>query len=322
MNKVFVTGGSGFVGRNLIRRLRQEGLAVVALARSESAANTVAGLGARPARGDLLDAESLCAAMQGCDVVFHAAAKVDDWGSHEAFWQINVQGTEVALQAAKQAAVARFVHVGTEAIYADGKSRLVDLTESSPTPAKPLPRYPLTKLEAEKRVLAANSADFTCISVRPRLIWGNDDTSVMPKLLEQVAAGKFVWPDEGKALTSTCHVDNVCEGLYLAAQHGKGGHAYFVTDGEPISYREFFGAQFRAHGYVEPKKSIPLVMASAFAIGSEWLWEHLSLPGQPPVHRLMIELGAKSVTICDEKARHELTYQPVRDRDSTLSEAG
>ncbi|MGJ8668707.1 MAG: NAD-dependent epimerase/dehydratase family protein [Oceanococcus sp.] len=320
MNKAFVTGGSGFVGRNLIRRLKKEGIAVVALARSESAANAVAALGARPARGDLLDVDSLIAAMQGCEVVFHAAAMVDDWGPRATFWQVNVIGTETALKAAKQAGVQRFIHVGTEAIYADGKSSMAALDETSPLPDKPLPRYPQTKQEAEKQVLAASSDGFSCVSVRPRLIWGNDDTSVLPKLLSEVATGKFVWPDHGNALTSTCHVDNVCEGLWLAAQRGRAGEAYFLSDGDPVSYRKFLGAQFLAHGHAIPTKSIPLAVANVVARSCEYLWEHLPLSGNPPVHRLMIELGAKPVVIHDDKARKELGYLPVFDRANFLKQ--
>lgn len=318
MNTAFVTGGSGFVGRNLIRRLRRERVAVAALARSEAAANRVAELGARPIRGDLLDTETLSEAMRGSDVVFHAAATVDDWGPRALFWRINVEGTQSALDAAQAASVPRFVHVGTEAIYADGRSPLTDLDERRAPPAHPLPRYPATKLEAEKRVLAADREGFCCVSLRPRLIWGNDDTSVLPKLLKQVEAGQFVWPDQGRALTSTCHVDNVCEGLWLVAHKGQGGQAYFVSDGAPISYREFFGAQFAAQGLAVPDKSIPLSLAAGFARSCEFLWEHLPLPGRPPVHRLMIELGARPVTINDQRARSELGYRPLVDRDCVL----
>lgn len=319
MNTAFVTGGSGYVGRNLIRRLRREKIAVAALARSETAANTVAKLGARPVRGDLLDTELLSEGMQGCEVVFHAAATVDDWGPKELFWQVNVEGTQSALDAAQTAGVPRFIHVGTEAIFADGKSSLENLDESRVPPDQPLPRYPQTKLEAEKRVLAANRGGFCTVSVRPRLIWGNDDTSVLPKLLQQVAADKFVWPDHGRAMTSTCHVDNVCEALWLAATKGRCGEAYFVTDGEPLSYREFLGAQFEAAGYPSPSKSVPLSIANAFASISEWLWDTLALPGNPQVHRLMIELGAKPVTINDHKIRNELGYQPVVERAAQLT---
>ncbi len=311
MNKAFVTGGSGFVGRNLIRRLRQEGVAVAALARSESAANTVAAVGAVPVRGDLSDPDSMQAGMIGCDVVFHAAATVEDWGPAETFWRINVEGTANVLTAARQAGVACFVHVGTEAVYATGNSSLVNLDERVPLPDKPLPRYPLTKGEAERRVLLANSDQMRCISVRPRLVWGRDDTSVLPKILAQVAAGTFVWADQGRALTSTCHVDNLCEGLWLAALKGRGGEAYFVSDGAPLSYKAFLGRQMRAHGHDVPQKSVPLWLAAACARGAEWLWQLLPIAGAPPLHRLIIELGAKSVTVDDSKARKELGYRPI-----------
>lgn len=320
MHKAFVTGGSGFVGRNLIRRLRAEGVSVTALARSEAAANTVAALGAVPARGDLLDIASLCDGMQGSEVVFHAAASVEDWGPKDHFWRINVEGTQSALSAAADSGVACFVHVGTEAVYADGRTPLTGLDENRPLPDKPLPRYPQTKAEAEKRVLAANRDGFRCVSVRPRLIWGRDDTSVLPQLLEQVAAGKFVWPNQGRALTSTCHVDNVCHGLWLAAHKGRGGQAYFVTDGEPVSYRRFFSAQFRAHDHPLPTKSVPLPVAMATARSCEWLWDSLGLSGAPPVHRLMIELGAKPVIIDDSKAREELGYSAIFDRAEFLAQ--
>ena len=318
MNKAFITGGSGFVGRNLIRRLRADRVSVAALTRSEGAANTVAALGAVPVPGDLLDPQSLQAGMVGCDVVFHAAAKVDEWGPREQFWQINVDGTQAVLDAARQAGVGCLVHVGTEAVYADGQHSLDGLDESMPVPDQPLPRYPATKAEAERRVLAANSDSLRTVSVRPRLIWGNDDTSVLPKLVEAVRQGRFVWPDHGRARTSTTHVDNVCEALILAAQQGRGGEAYFVTDGEPTTYREFLGALFATRDVDPGDKSVPLFVASNFARICEWLWDSFRLKGVPPAHRMMVELGAKPVTISDAKARTQLGYRPIVNRDEAL----
>ncbi len=319
MKKAFVTGGSGFVGRNLIRRLRREAVVVAALARSEQSANVVASLGAVPVRGDLLDVAAMAAGMIGCDTVFHAAATVDEWGPKAVFWQVNVEGTQAALDAARRAGVGCFVHVGTEAVYADGKASLADLEESRPVPERPLPRYPATKAEAERRVLAANSDSLRCVSVRPRLIWGNDDSSVLPRLVAAVQAGRFAWPDHGRALTSTAHVDNVCEALVLAAARGRGGEAYFVSDGEPTSFREFLGPLLASRGAEPGDKSVPVPLASAFATVAEWLWDSLRLPGTPPAHRMMIELGARTVTINDAKARRELGYQPVITREEGLA---
>ncbi len=320
MRKAFVTGGSGFVGRNLIRRLRREGVAVAALARSEAAANCVAGLGAVPVRGDLLDVDTLAAGMICCDVVFHAAALVDEWGPRAAYWRVNVDGTQAALDAAAAAGVGCFVHVGTEAVYADGCRSLENLDESMPVPERPLPRYPATKAEAERRVLAANSEKMRCISVRPRLVWGRDDSSVLPRLAAAVRSGRFVWPDHGRALTSTTHVDNLCHALWLAAAEGHGGEAYFVSDGEPISFRDFLAPLLATRGVDAGDKSVPLWLAEYFARTCEWLWDRLDLSSTPPAHRMMIELGAKPVTLNDRKARTELGYQPVITRQQGLAE--
>lgn len=322
MHQVFVTGGSGFVGRNLIRRLRKERLPVAALARSESAANTVASLGATPARGDLLDRASLVEHLRGCDTVFHAAAKVDEWGPKEHYQQANVEGTRVLLDAAAQAGVQTFVLVGTEAIFADGQRSLAELDENSVVPENPLPRYPASKAEAERLTLAANSTSMRCMCVRPRLIWGNDDTSVLPKLIEAVRDGRWVWPDHGHALTSTTHVENVCEGLLLAARHGQGGEAYFVTDGEPVTYREFFTRLLSTRGVSMPDKSVPVWMAQAFATSMEALWERLPLKGAPPASRMVVELGAKPVIVSHAKAERELGYRPIISRDEGLSRLG
>lgn len=319
MKKAFVTGGSGFVGRNLIRRLRKDGVSVSALARSERAANAVAALGAVPVRGDLLEPESMSAGMQGCDVIFHAAAKVDEWGPRSAFWEVNVEGTAMALDAARRSAVPCFVHVGTEAVYADGQRSLEGLNEQMVLPERPLPRYPATKAEAERRVLAANSIELRTLSVRPRLIWGNDDTSVLPKLVEAVQAGRFVWADHGRALTSTTHVDNVCEGLVLAASQGRGGEAYFLSDGEPICFKDFLTALLATRGIRPTDKSVPLFVAENFARVAEWAWETFKLSGTPPAHRMMIELGAKTVVVDDRKARKELGYAPVICRKRGLA---
>src|SRR5258708_3152830 len=116
MSRVFVTGGSGFVGRNLIAMLCARGTEVRALARSTAAAEAVAKVGAEAVRGDLSDEAALRAGMAGCNVVFHSAAHVEDWGRFEEFYQANVLGTERMLSAARAAGVPRFVHVSTEAV--------------------------------------------------------------------------------------------------------------------------------------------------------------------------------------------------------------
>ena len=131
MPSAFVTGGSGFIGRRLIRRLATDGWTVKALARSESSAAKVREAGADPVMGDLDDVAAMAEGAGGCEYAFHAAAALGDWGRREDFARGNVTGTENALRASREAGVRRFVHVGTEAALLVGQP-LVNADERVP----------------------------------------------------------------------------------------------------------------------------------------------------------------------------------------------
>jgi len=306
----FVTGGSGFVGRALIRRLVADGSEVKALARSERSAAVVAALGAEVVPGDLDDASALGAGCEGCERVFHVAAKVDEWGKRRDFERINVEGTRRVVDAAKEAGVEVLVHVSTEAVLLTG-APLVRVDETVPLPEKPLGLYPETKGEAERVVLAAKDAMRVAI-VRPRFVWGPDDSSVLPKILDAVRSGRFMWIGGGRHLTSTCHVDNLVEALVLAAEKAPTGERYFVTDGEPVEFRAFVEYLVRGAGAEPPTRSIPYGVAKALAYVCEGLWT--VLPGAPPINRIGLSLIGIECTLDDSKIRRELGFENVAER--------
>jgi nucleoside-diphosphate-sugar epimerase len=306
----FVTGGSGFLGRHLIRRLVREGHQVLALARSDEAAATVAALGAEPVHGDLGVVRDLAAEVQGTDVVVHAAATTRQWGRRGDFHDDNVEGTRAVLDLARQAGVPRLVHVSTEAVLADGGPlRYVD--EAAPYPARHAGEYPRTKALAEQIVLAADTHDLHTVVVRPRLLWGPGDTTVMPPILQAVREGRWVWVDGGDYLTSTCHVDNACEAIVRAAESGRSGQAYFVTDGPPMRFREFITQVAAAHGVEMPSRSVPRAVARTAARAAAGSHRVLRRSGEPTVSPTAVALGAQEMTVNDERARRELGYHPV-----------
>ncbi len=315
--QTFVTGGSGYVGRNLIRNLRARGDRVRALVRSAASAAVVKALGAEPVSGELDDISAMRIGMAGCDVVFHAAARVDEWGAEQDFERDNVQGTHNVITAARAAGVPCLVHVSTEAVLADGEP-IQDADESRARPLRPLPRYPATKAASEALVVAANDKALRTVVVRPRLIWGNDDTSIAAQLEGAIKAGRFMWIGGGRYLTSSCHVDNLCEGLLLAAEKGRGGEIYFVTDGKPVELRSFITAMLSARGVEVPDKSLPHAVALALATVTEALWQCLRLQGHPPATRTAVRLFGESVTVRDDKARRELGYVGHVSREDGL----
>jgi nucleoside-diphosphate-sugar epimerase len=318
MPKAYVTGGSGFVGRNVIRALRARGWEVVAAARSEAAAGAVAAVGAAPATADLSDAQTLAAGMSGCALVVHAAAKVEQWGPPGEFHSVNVEGTENVLAAARSAGVPRLVHVGTEAVLADGRP-IVNADESRPIPARPRGAYAATKALAERRVLEASAPGLETVVVRPRFVWGRDDTSLLPKIADAARRGTLAWISGGSYLTSTCHVANLAEGIVLAAERGRPGGVYFLTDGPPIVFRVFIGALLRTQGIAPPSRSVPRGLARALAATLEAFWPARAAH-PPPVTRTLLALMGVEVTVNDARARAELGYREVVTRERGLEE--
>jgi nucleoside-diphosphate-sugar epimerase len=174
MPTAFVTGGSGFIGGALVRRLVADGVGVRALPRSDASAQAVRAAGAEPVRGDLGDPRAMALGADGCDVAFHCAARVDDWGPPEEFEAVNVDGTRRALDACAQAGVPRFVHAGTEAAVLAGRP-LVLADERAPLRFDSPVAYCATKARAEEAVPAARRTGFRTVVVRPRLVWGPGD---------------------------------------------------------------------------------------------------------------------------------------------------
>ena len=246
----FVTGGSGFIGGKLIERLVSSGERVRALARSDASAARVAELGAEPVRGDIGDRASLEAAAAGCELVYHAAAKVEDSGPWEEFLRDNVEGTRNVVEACESAGVRRLVHVSTEAVLIAGEP-LVNVDETAPRRPDSKAPYPRSKAMAEELVLAPGGS-MERVALRPRFVWGAGDTSLLPGIVDLVKAGRFAWIGGGTHRTDTTHVDNVVEGLVLAAQKGRDREIYFVTDGEPVVFREFVSALIETQGVEVP----------------------------------------------------------------------
>ncbi len=301
------------MGKELIAALVARSIEVRALARSENAAIAVRGAGAEPVRGDLANHAAMAEGMDECDVVFHAAANVSENGKLADHLRDTVDGTKNALSAAQSAQVKKFVHVGTEAVLADGKP-IVRADETVPYPDKPAGPYPLAKGLAERAVIAANTLAFETVSIRPRFIWGRNDTSLLPKLATAVKRGRFGWIGGGHYLTSTCHVVNLVEGALLAAEKGKGGEIYFLTDGEPVDFREFLTTYLATQGVDASKaRNIPRWIAATTAALTSWMYE-------PLVSKTAIALVGGEVTVVDTKARTELGYTGAMTREAGLAE--
>ncbi|MGE0708356.1 MAG: NAD-dependent epimerase/dehydratase family protein [Planctomycetota bacterium] len=306
--RIFVTGGSGFVGGHVIEAARAAGHEVLAMARSERSAALVRGFGAVPVQASLEQISG--AELADVDAVVHCAAYVEEWGTRAQFVQGNVEGTRAMLAAARAAGVRRFVHMGTEAALFAGQD-LIDVDEEHPYPRRQRFLYSETKAEAERLVLAASDGRLTAISLRPRLVWGPRDATVLPVVLRMAREGSFAWLDGGRQRTSTAHVANVARAALLALERGQGGRADFVADEGTRTIREFLTALAATQGVTLPARSIPSWLARPLAALIEGTWRLLRLRRAPPMTRFAIEMMSSTIAVDTARAREELGYEPV-----------
>jgi nucleoside-diphosphate-sugar epimerase len=318
MKHAFVTGGSGFVGRALIKNLVARGVTVTALARSAAAAKTVASFRATPWHGDLDDVAKLTKGMQGCDTVFHVAGYLTEWASYQAFHDANVVGTANAVHAARAAGVTTFVAAGASAVVMGRPASMLGITEDLPLQYPGWGPYITTKAKAEQAVRGANRAGFKTVVVRPPLIWG----AGMPLLADMVAAvksGQFALPDGGRHAMSIGHVDNVAECLVLAAEHGRGGEAYFVSDGVDSTLGDVLADLLQTQGVPPVKRAVPFALAWRMAAIMEGVWRLCRIKSKPPVTRQTLRMIGQDFTLDISKARRDLGYAPVTSRAQGLA---
>lgn len=306
--QIFITGASGFVGGAAMRHLIGSGHAVSAMSRSEKSDIAIRAAGATPVRCDL---ETVAADhIRGADIIIHAAAFVEQWGPKDAWFKSNVLGTQAVLDAAKNAGVKRFIHIGSEAALCHGQ-HLRGVDETYPlAPNSPYP-YCATKAQAEARVSAANGQEIETIVLRPRFIWGPGDTTLLPTIEAMARSGGWTWLDHGRARTSTTHIQNLVHAIELALTAGKPGEAYFILDDGERTLREIISGLAASRGIKLPDKSMPSFTADMVGGLCEFAWRTFGINGDPPLTRHAAMVMSRDCVLKGDKARAGLGYAPV-----------
>ena len=308
--KVFVTGGTGFIGGEVVRQLRDRGDEVVCLVRSPEKAGKLTEMGCELVAGDLGDGDAIRAGLEGCDALIHAAAMYEVGipdSQHQAMFDANVTGTERVLEAALAAKTPRIVHVSTCGIFGNTHGEVVD--ESYEHPGDEFTSYyEETKLESHriaKRMIAEDG--LPCIIVQPGGVYGPGDTSQVADLVDQLLAGKLPlipFPDLGVCMS---HVEDIAGGILLALDKGTLGETYVIS-GPATTMREAIETVARLAGRKPPKHAVPVPLLKAMTPIGPLIGKVMN---QPPNLRELIS-SADGVTFWAsyEKAGRELGYDP------------
>jgi nucleoside-diphosphate-sugar epimerase len=312
---VLVTGGTGFTGKALVRRLLDEGHSVTALDYKEGLkTQELRDWGATVVIGSVTDKAVVEQAVQGVDIVQHMAAAFRELDVPESYYdEVNVGGTETVLEAAKQAGVKRFIYTSTCGVHGN----VDNPPGGEDAPIQPADYYQHTKYLAEPIVLEANSPEMPCVILRPAAIYGPGDPERFFMIFKRVASGKFPMFGKGKTLYHPLYIDNLVDALMLAMEPGKGdGEAYLIADEEYVEIEDLVKRTGKALGVdvqIPHYPVMPLVIAGHIC-------EKICKPFHvtPPIFPRRVDWYRQNRAFKIDKAKRDLGYVPAVDLDEGL----
>ena len=313
--KIMVTGATGFLGSHIVDSLKQNGQQVRALARRTSDLTHLRNLGVEIAFGDVSDYDSLLAAVDGVDVVIHAAAMVmPGWGKWEDYEKANVNGTKNALDASTQAGVKRFVYISSFTVIGDAcaAGHPIDETEPCNLACVPDTYYDYAKLLAEQMALDYHKQGKVPVTVvRPGMIYGPRDRYIADRFHWLVQLPVSFFPGRGNPRAPIIYVSDVADCAVLASTIDRAcGEIYHAVPNGDIRWRYLASAMAKACGRSDRRISIPLWLLYASGIVLEW-WGKMLRMKQPPLFtRAAARFFTEDMNLDGSKAVRELGWEP------------
>ncbi|MCU1594132.1 MAG: NAD-dependent epimerase/dehydratase [Frankiales bacterium] len=315
--RVFLTGGTGFIGGEVARLLLARGDRVVALVRDPAKASLP---GCEVVHGDLSDEEALRVAMRGCDAVVHCAAVYEvgvPASGRERLVDANVRGTERVLGAALAAGVQKAVYVSTVAVFGNTRGVVADETWVRTTPGF-TSVYEQTKVQAHERAAELCERGLPLVTVQPGTVYGPGDTSELGSVFQRLLDGKLpLLPFPGLGITPV-HRDDVAAGILLALDKGEVGESY-VLAGEPTRMGDLIAELARVSGKRRPRGSLPTTVVRAMVPFGRVVGPLLGFP--PNLRELIASSDGVTFWARSDKAQSELgwRFRPLADGLASLA---
>lgn len=311
--KALVTGGGGFLGGAIVRRLRARGDEVRSFARGNYP--ELEALGVQVVRGEVADAGAVFVAAQGCDTVFHVAGKVGIWGRYEDYEQVNVQGTRNVIEACRHWHIRRLIHTSSPSVVFAGHD-MEGVDESVPYPEHFEAHYPQTKALAEQMVLEANGPLLATVALRPHLIWGPGDNNLVPRVIARAKAGKLVRVGHRANKVDNIYIDNAADAHLLAAdrlgpESPIAGKVYFISQDEPLPLWDFVNRILAAAGLPPVTRTIPYWAALTAGFCAEMIYRLARIQEEPRLTRFLVHELTTSHWFDISAAKRDLGYEPT-----------
>jgi 3beta-hydroxy-delta5-steroid dehydrogenase/steroid delta-isomerase len=319
-----IGGGFGFLGKNLVEALVENGCEVRILSH-------VPILFVHPhvkiLYGDIRDKEKLVEACRGIDTVFHVASLVVTSqilrkDIQEKLYNVNVNGTENVIQACQECGVSRLIYTSTNNVVFDGKE-INDGNETLPYTNDAKDMYTLTKQMAENRIISANSPTLSTCALRPGGIYGPGDRFILRRLVHALKNGTFICTfGKSDVRGDSVYIDNLVYAHLLAGRQLKqggpvAGQAYFISDGHPSNYFSFVKPLVLGLGYSYPKFSLPYPIAYVFAVVSEYIY-WLFNTREPLLTRMELKKVCSSNYFSIDKAKRDFGYEPIVSQEQGI----
>ncbi|MDD3377498.1 MAG: NAD-dependent epimerase/dehydratase family protein [Candidatus Riflebacteria bacterium] len=322
MKKVLVTGGTGFLGRAIIKMLLAENVSVNVLCRKNF--SDLEDAGCTVFAGEISDENLVTKACEGCDTVFHTAAKAGIEEPYSEYLRINYDGTINVIKACKANKVMRLVYTSSPSVvFSEGD--ICGKDESLPYPASHEAYYPKTKCMAEQAVLMANSEALATVALRPHLIWGPGDNHLVPRLVSKAKAGKMKFVGDGKNVVDTTYITNAAKAHILAAKALKfdappAGKPYFITNGDPMPISEITNKLIGAAGCAPVTATMPYKLAYLLGFIFEKAYKIFKIKGEPPITRWVAGELSTAHWFDISAAERDFGYKPEVTTEQGLKE--
>lgn len=312
--KVLITGGRGLLGSSVVQETLNAGHECVVVQRNPSGIP-----GVREYLDDLTAPRNADQWLAGVDAVVHLAAKVGIVGGYNEFFDANVKATQMLMESAQNHGVKKFIYASSPSVAHTG-SALVGAGAQAAKPSGVRGAYSQTKALAELDVLAANTASFSTLALRPHLVWGPGDTQLIGRIVERARSGRLFYIDGGYALIDTTYVVNAAQAFTcaLTASPEAFGRAHMVTNGEPRTVRETLSRITQAASVPPPSRGVPFQLAMAAGRASELLWRNRT--SEPPLTSFLVEQLATAHWFDIESTKKLLNWSPTISLDQGFIE--